>query len=83
MCLSTFTPAMSRMRHWSCPERLPTSCLDFDDPENFLPPPPRSKEAEDLRDLETFGRVDLRLRVLATRVQRVSRRAAARVGKRR
>ena len=71
MCLSTFTPAMSRMRHWSCPERLPTSCLDFDDPENFLPPPPRSKEAEDLRDLETFGRVDLRLRVLAAWEERV------------
>ena len=71
MCLSTLTPAMSRMRHWSCPERLPTSCLDLDDPEDFLPPAPRSKEAEDLRDLETFGRVDLRLRVLAAWEERV------------
>ena len=71
MCLSTFTPAMSRMRHWSCPERLPTSCLDLDDSEDFLPPAPRSKEAEDLRDLEAFGRVDLRLRVLAAWEERV------------
>ena len=78
MCLSTFAPAMSRMRHWSCPERLPTSCLDFDDPDNFLPPAPRSKEAEDLTDLETFGRVDLRLRVLAAWEERVLRLRQAR-----
>ena len=77
MCLSTFTPAMSRMRHWSCPERLgdlaarlPASCLDVEDPEIFLPPA-RTKEAEDLRDPGTYDRVELRVRVLAAWEERV------------
>ena len=77
MCLSTFTPAISRMRHWSCPERLgdlaarlPASCLDVEDPEIFLPPA-RTKEAEDLRDPGTYDRVELRVRVLAAWEERV------------
>ena len=31
MCLSTFSPNLSRVRHWSCPDRLPSSFLDGED----------------------------------------------------
>ena len=71
MCLSTLTPAISRMRHWSCPEKLPSSCVldDDDTAENVLKCP----EAEDVPDmnLDNFARVDLRFRVLAAWEERV------------
>ena len=61
MCLSTLPPGISRMRHWSCPEKLSASSSLLD--ENPLLSIKKSKEAEDCSGL--------RLRVLAPWEERV------------
>ena len=77
MCLSTLPHSVSRMRHWSCPEKLPSSYLtDDDDDYDDLNCLPRSSEAEDVDNvqehfLDDFSRVDVRLRVLAAWEKRV------------
>jgi len=61
--LSTFTPSLSRVRHWSCPDRLPSSLLDDED--LFLP---QSKEAEDCL---IFSQSQSKPRVLASWEEKV------------
>lgn len=61
--MSTFTPSLSRVRHWSCPDRLPSAFLDEDDP--FLT---QSKEAEDCL---IFSQSQSKPRVLASWEEKV------------
>jgi len=70
--LSTFTP---RVRHWSCPDRLPSSLLDEDD--IFLP---QSKEAEDCL---IFSQSQSKPRVLASWEEKVLNNRESRKNKHR